>query len=122
MERFWLGVVVAFAGVLALAALATHLAFFFKHHWEKKSFANLLPHVLLCGVLLGTSVVLEGPELLRQLNELKLGFLGRVLFYVSLVWFLAVLLRSLLPRDALLRNEMMTVEGAGTPEQRSVGH
>ena len=103
MESFWVGIVAAFVAVLTLAALATHLAFFFKHRQERRPFSNLLPHLLLCGVLLGTSVVLEGPELLTHLGELKLDFLGRFLFYVSLVWFLAVLLRSLSPPDAVIR-------------------
>jgi hypothetical protein len=112
MERFWVGVVAAFVGLLALAALVTHLTFFFKHRQERRRFINLSPHLLLCGVLLGTSVVLESPELLSRLSELRLDFLGRFLFYVSLVWFLAVLLRSLSPPDALLRNEMTKVEGS----------
>jgi hypothetical protein len=104
MERFWMGVVAAFVGVLALAALSTQLAFFFKHRQAKRPFTSLFPHLLLCGVLLGTSVVLEGPDLLSRLSELRLDFLGRLLFYVSLVWYLAILLRSLLPPDASLRD------------------
>jgi hypothetical protein len=108
MGRFWVGVVAASFGVLALAALATHLAFFFKHRQERRPLTALLPHLLLCGVLLGTSVVLEGPELLSRLSELSLDFLGRFLFYVALVWFLAVLLRSLLPST---RSEIREIRG-----------
>jgi len=99
-RRFWIGTAATYFAALALAALATRLVFFLKHIQEGKPFASLLPHLLLCGVLMGTSVVLEGPGVLRQLSELKLDFLGRFLFYVALGWSLVVVLDSLSPVSA----------------------
>ena len=96
MERYWALVVAVFVAVLALISFATHLAFFFKHQQAKEPFANILPHIFLCGILFGTSVVLDGPQLIDQLRALRLEFVGHFLFYLSLIWFLAVLIRSLL--------------------------
>ena len=82
--------------------LATRLVFFLKHSQKGRRFTSLLPHLLLCGVLLGTSVVLEGPGVFSQLSELKLDFLGRFLFYVALVWSVVAVLDSLSPVSATL--------------------
>jgi hypothetical protein len=101
-RRLWIGIAATYFAALALAALATRLAFFLKRSHERRRFTSLLPHLLLCGVLLGTSVVLEGPGVFSQLSELKLDFLGRFLFYVALVWSLVAVLDSLLPLSAAL--------------------
>jgi len=95
--------VAAYFIALALAALATHLAFFFKRPSEKSSFAkawSLLPHLVLCGILLGTSLVLSSPDVSSRLNGFKLDFLGSLLFYVAIAWSLVAVLGSLLPVPA----------------------
>ena len=103
MGRFWMSIVAASFGLLALIALATHIVFFFKRPNERRPFALavffLLPHLLLCAVLIGTSAVLGSHGILSQLVELKLDFLGRLLFYVSVVWFPTILVFSLMPVD-----------------------
>jgi hypothetical protein len=99
-RHFWIGIAGAYFAALALAALATRLVFFLKRRQEGMRFTSLLPHLLLCGVLMGTSVVLEGPGVLSQLSEVKLDFLGRFLFYVAVVWSLVAVLNSLLPLSA----------------------
>lgn len=96
LERFWVLVVAVFIGILALVSFATHLAFFFKHKQPKEPFINILPHIILCGILFGTGVVLDSSQLVDQLRALRIDFLGHLMFYLSLIWFLAVLLRSLL--------------------------
>jgi len=101
-RRFWIGIATAYFVALALAALATRFIFFLKRSQEGRRFASLLPHLLLCGVLMGTSVALEGPGVFSQLSELKLDFLGRFLFYVALVWSLLAVLNSLSPVSATL--------------------
>jgi len=101
-RNLWIGILATYFAVLALAALATRLVFFLKHSQKGRRFTSLLPHLLLCGVLLGTSVVLEGPGVFSQLSELKLDFLGRFLFYVALVWSVVAVLDSLSPVSATL--------------------
>jgi hypothetical protein len=104
-RRLWIGITATYFAVPALAALAMHLVFFLKRPREKRFFTtafSLLPHLLLCGVLLGTSVVLEGRGVISQLSELKLDFLGRFLFYVAVVWSLMTVSDSLLPLSAAL--------------------
>jgi hypothetical protein len=101
-RRLWIGIAATYFAVLVLAALATRLVFSLKRSQESRHFTSLLPHLLLCGVLMGTSVVLESPGVFNQLSELKLDFLGRFLFYVAVVWSLMAVLDSLLKMSAAL--------------------
>jgi formate-dependent nitrite reductase membrane component NrfD len=96
----WFGIVAIYLIVLALAALATHRAFFFKRAAERRSFTaawSLLPHLFLCGLLIGTSMVLGSPGVFDRLREFGLAFLSRFLFYAAVVWSLMATLDSLLP-------------------------
>jgi hypothetical protein len=100
MAFFWTGIVAASMGVLALVSAVAHFAFFFRRGSSRTVSATagfLLPHLLLCAVLLGTAIVLDSQGILSQLVRTRIGFLGDFLFYVSLTWFLIVLIRSLLP-------------------------
>jgi hypothetical protein len=95
---FWVGITGAYFGMLALDAIATHLGFFWtQRRGERPSSTafRLLPHLVLCGILLGTSVLLAGPEVATTLNEFKLDFLSQFLFYVAGVWSLTAVLGSL---------------------------
>jgi hypothetical protein len=101
-RRLWFGVVAVYFLVLALAALALHLAFLFKRPREERSLTtvfSLLLYLLLCGALLATSMVLRGPGVSAKLKEFKLDFLGRFLFYLAVVWSLMKVLESLFPPD-----------------------
>lgn len=100
MALFWVGIVAGLVGVLALVSAATHFAFFFRRSRSRTVSATagfLLPHLLLCAVLLGIAIVLGSQSILSQLVIIRIGFLGNFLFYVSLTWFLIILIRSLLP-------------------------
>jgi hypothetical protein len=101
-RHLWIGIAATYFAVLALAALATRWVFFLKRSQERRRFTSLLPHLLLCGVLMGTSVALESPGVFSELSELKLDFLGRFLFYVAMVWSLVAVLDSLLPLSIAL--------------------
>ena len=97
----WFGIVAIYFIVLVLAALVTRWIFFFKRTAEKSPFSavwSLLPHLLFCGLLIGTSMVLGSPGVFDRLREFGLAFLSRFLFYAAVVWSLMSTLDSLLPR------------------------
>jgi hypothetical protein len=103
-RNLWLGSVAIDFTVLALAALGTHAAFFFKHSAEKKPLTvawSVFPHLLLGGVLMGTSMVLRTPGVLDRLAGFGLSFLGSFLFYAGVVWSLMATLSSLLPSSVI---------------------
>jgi hypothetical protein len=94
----WFGIVATYFIVLALAALAAQLAFFLKRPTKRGPFTrawSLLPHLFLCGLLMGTSVVLGSPGVFDRLQDFGLPFLSRFLFYAALVWSLMATLDSL---------------------------
>jgi hypothetical protein len=99
-KSVWFGFVAIYILVLALAALATYRTMCFKRSVENRPVSiawSLLPHILLCGVLMGTSLALESPAVFDGLRQLGLVFLGRFLFYVAVVWCFTATLNSLLP-------------------------
>jgi len=102
-RSLWLGSVATYFAVLALAAFGTHLAFFFKQTAEKKGSTvawSLFPHLLISGVMIGTSMVLRSPGMVDRLREFGLAFLSSFLFYAAVVWSLMATLNSLLPSSA----------------------
>lgn len=99
----WISIAATYFGVLALGAVATHVAFFLRRPHNERiivSAFRLLPHLLLCGVLLATSVLLASPEIAGTLNEFRLDFLGSLLFYVAGVWSLVAVFENLSGRSA----------------------
>jgi hypothetical protein len=63
-ENLWFGIVGIYVTVPAFAAFGTRLAFFFKRSDSKKPITvalSVFPHLLFCGVLVGTSIVLGSP-------------------------------------------------------------
>lgn len=104
----WLGIVAIYIVVLALAALTTHGILFLKRPAQKRPFATawyLLPQLLLCGIVIGTSIVLGSPGVFDRLREFGLAFLSRFLFYVAVVWSLMTVLASLVPPASPAGNE-----------------
>jgi hypothetical protein len=99
----WLGSVAIYFAVMALAAFGTHLAFFVKQPAQKKAPTvawSLFPHLLISGLMIGTSMVLRSPGMLDRLREFGLAFLSSFLFYAGVVWSLMATLNSLLPSSA----------------------
>lgn len=100
---FWIGIATTNVSVLAVAAVAMHAAFFLKRPSDEKAFVRvfrLLPHLLLCGLLFATSILMASPGIVDNLSEFKLGFLGRLLFYVAGAWSLVAVFESLSIRSA----------------------
>ena len=100
MAFYWAGLVAVSVVVLALMSVAAHFAFSRLRDRSRAVSAQValfLPNLFLCAVLLGGSLVLDSPNVLRQLTPVGIGFLGDLLFYASLTWFLFVLIYSLLP-------------------------
>jgi len=111
MAFFWAGIVAASIGAFALLSVATHFAFSRVRHRTRSVSALVgffLPHLFLCAVLLGARVVLESPSVLSQLAQVGIAFLGDFLFYVSLTWFLFVLIHSLLPPKGFTVEDLKT--------------
>ena len=85
---------------LALAALLTHWAFFFRRSGERRPFTaawSLSAHLLLGAVLMATSIALGSPGVIDRLGESGLAFLAGLLFYVGVFWSVMAILISLSP-------------------------
>jgi hypothetical protein len=57
---------------------------------------SLLPHLFLGAILVGTSPVLGSPGVFDRLQEFRLAFLSRLVFYLGVVWAFMATLNSLL--------------------------
>jgi hypothetical protein len=102
-RNFWLSIVLICFIVLVSAALATHRVFFLKRSAEARLLTaawRLLPQLFLSGVLIGTSIVLNGPKVSDLFRSFGLAFLGHFLFCAAVVWSLMATLNGLLPSSA----------------------
>ncbi len=112
----WLGIATVCAGVMAVAALAVQLTYFRgrtrERNWSRLVFI-LAPHLLVCGLLVATSVVLEDAEVAQRLMALGASSVSGTLRGICGIWLAGALFFSLLDGSTRLQSET-TGDGRGS--------